>query len=489
LIARKDKVDIIAVSVGFDRHEQDWSGVLKTEDYRTICKMIKEFAERVCNETRYGILESGYNNSVLGKNIKALLEGMTQHHKDIFGIIALIYNAGCCSAMPTNLPPTAKKKWNEVTNAQTPQEKLAKLQEFLSLVPRHKGTARLLVQTKRQIKTLQTEIEEKKRRRTGRSGPRFFFEKEGAAQIVVLGPTKVGRSSLLASITNAKVEISDYLYTTREPIPGMFQYEDIQFQIVEAPALVEGAAEGELWGLQTLGLARNADGILLMVDLSDNAPEQLALILSEMDKARILAQKPSARVEIERKHIGAGLRIMVIGRLVNCNLRDVEDLLKGYRIIDAVVRIYGEASLDDVEDAVFESTTYRPSIIVANKTDAPKASQGLKKLEMLVGNQISIVPISCRTMEGVGRLGPEIFNALEIIRVYSKEPSKRQPSPRPFILKKGSSITDLAKQVHSDFIERFAYARVWSKRLPFSPQKVGSAFFLEDGDVVELHAK
>jgi len=132
--------------------------------------------------------------------------------------------------MPTNLPPNAKKKWKEVTNAQTPQEKLEKLQEFLSLVPRHKGTARLCVQVKRQIKTLQNEIAEKKRRKAGRSGPRFFLEKEGAAQIVILGPTKVGRSSLLTSITNAKTEVSDYPYTTREPVPGMFQYKTFSFK-------------------------------------------------------------------------------------------------------------------------------------------------------------------------------------------------------------------------------------------------------------------
>lgn len=85
--------------------------------------------------------------------------------------------------MPTNLPPTAKKKWNEVSNAQTPQEKLEKLQEFVSLVPRHKGTAKLLVQTKRQIKTLKAEIEEKKRRRAGRGGPRFFWRRKALLKL------------------------------------------------------------------------------------------------------------------------------------------------------------------------------------------------------------------------------------------------------------------------------------------------------------------
>jgi len=75
LTAEKD-CDIVAVSAGFDRHEQDWSGLLKTEDYRKIGRMIKEFAENVCEGRRYGVLEGGYNHAVLGKNVKSLLEGM-----------------------------------------------------------------------------------------------------------------------------------------------------------------------------------------------------------------------------------------------------------------------------------------------------------------------------------------------------------------------------------------------------------------------------
>ena len=391
--------------------------------------------------------------------------------------------------MPANLPAEAKHKWNEASLARTPQEKVQKLQEFLSLVPKHKGTARLCAQVKRQISLLRKEIEEKKRRRAGRGGPRFFLEKEGAAQMVILGPTKVGRSSLLASVTNAKVEVSNYPYATREPVPGMFQYEDLQFQLVEAPALMEGSAEGEAWGLQTLGLARNADGLILMVDLSQDANKQLSLILSELGKARVLIQKPRARVEIERKHVGAGLRILVLGRLVDCTLRDLEDLLKGYRILDATVKVYGEATLDDVEDAIFESTVYRPVIIVANKNDAPEARKNLRELERLVGNQMLIVPISCEKRKGIEKLGKELFRSLGIIRVYTKEPSDRKPSPSPFVLKRGATVMDLARQVHSDFIERFSYARVWSQRLPFSPQKIGASFVLEDKDVVELHAK
>jgi len=283
--------------------------------------------------------------------------------------------------------------------------------------------------------------------------------------------------------------VSDYPFTTREPVPGMLRFEDLQFQLVEAPALVEGAADSGSAGLQTLGLARNADGIIIMVDLSEDAPRQLTVVLEELGKARILVRKPRARVEIERKHIGAGLRIIVFGKSLDCNLRDVENLLKGYRILDATVRITGEATIDDVEDAIFESTIYRPAIVIANKADSPQAETMLQQLNQFSGGLLPIIPVSCKTGMGLERLGAEIFRALDIIRTYTKEPGDRQPSSNPFILKRGSNVPDLAKQIHSDFIKRFAYARVWAKRLAFSPRRVGPSFVLEDKDVVELHTK
>ncbi|MCD6431954.1 50S ribosome-binding GTPase [Candidatus Bathyarchaeota archaeon] len=391
--------------------------------------------------------------------------------------------------MPTNLPAEAKHKWAEVSEAKNPQRKLQLLQEFLSLVPKHKGTAKLRAQVKKQMATLRREIEEKKRKRAGRGGPKFFIEKEGAAQLALIGLTNVGKSSSLAATTNAKVEVSPAPYTTREPTPGMLIYKDIQFQIVEAPALMKGSAEGKAWGLQTLALARNADGLILMVDLSQNPVEQLSLILNELGKARIFTSEPRARIEIERKFMGAGLRIILTGKLVDCTMRDVEDLLKSYRVRDAVVRIRGEATLDDVEEAIFGSATYKPSVIVANKSDLEGSTKNLKLLENYTKGELPIVMISCKTRQGLETLGEVLFKTLGIIRVYTKEPEKREFSKKPFILKKGATVHDLARSIHSDFGEKFSYAKVWSKRLVFSPQKVGPTFTLEDGVVVEIHVR
>ncbi|PVX23084.1 MAG: GTP-binding protein [Candidatus Bathyarchaeum sp.] len=392
--------------------------------------------------------------------------------------------------MPANLPAEAKQKYREASLARNPEEKIKKLQEFMSLFPKHKGTENLRAQVKRKISQLKQEIEDKKQKRTGvSSGPRDFVEKEGDAQIVLLGPTNVGRSSLLSTLTNARVAILGYPYTTTESTPGMFNYQDLQLQMVETPALMEGSSEGGAWGLQTLTSARNADGLVLMVDLSKDPVEQFSLISNELEKSKILTRKPKARIEIERKHMGAKLKFIVLGKLVDCSVKDLTRLLKSYGIRDATIKIRGEATYDDVEEAIFEGKVYRPAIILANKADHPLAAERLEQLKKAVGNELKIVAVSCETKAGIEELGAKMFGMLDIMRVYTKEPNKKEASKRPFTIRTGSTVFDLAKRIHTDFYNQFSYAKVWGKRLRFSPQKVGGTFALEDGDIVELHMK
>jgi ribosome-interacting GTPase 1 len=391
--------------------------------------------------------------------------------------------------MPANLPHDARKKWAEVEATHNPRERLLRMEEFLSLVPKHKGTAKTCAQVKKQMSALRKEIEEKKKKKAGKGGPKIFIEKEGAAQVALLSLTKAGKSSLLSSLTRAKVEVSASPYATRDPVPGIMAYQDLQFQIIEAPALMEGAADGKAWGLQTLGIARNADGLIIVIDLSQDPVKQLSLILSELGRARISTSKPTSKVEIERKYMGIGLRVIVLGRLVNCTFKEVEELLKGYNVTDAFVKIYGDATLNEIEEAIFETMVFRPTVIIANKIDFQGADGNLKLLHAYVGNRLPIVPVSALTGEGLDKIGEELFNAMGIIRVYTKEPNQKEYSKKPFILKRGSTLYNLARSIHSDFKDNFYFARVWSERLVFSPQKVGVAFKLEDGDVVEIHLK
>jgi ribosome-interacting GTPase 1 len=99
------------------------------------------------------------------------------------------------------------------------------------------------------------------------------------------------------------------------------------------------------------------------------------------------------------------------------------------------------------------------------------------------------VAVSCEKRVGLERLGETLFRELGVIRVYTKEPGVREPSQRPCTLRRGATLADLARSIHSDFERDFVFARVWAERLVFSPQKVGLSFALEDGDVVEIHVR
>ncbi len=394
--------------------------------------------------------------------------------------------------MPTNLPPEAMDKWELVEAAHTPKEKMDAMIEFLKYVPHHKGTMKLRGEMNRKIALIRDDLEKKKRMGTGKSsgGPKLFIEKAAAAQVALVGMTNVGKSCLMNATTNSKVRVTPTPFSTHEPVPGIMNYLDVQFQIVEAPAVMEGAAEGKANGNVTLGLARNADGLVLMLDLSGDPVEQLDLILAELEKTRLLVSKPSGgRVEIERRSAGSRLRIIIVGRLLDCSMHQVEELLRNYRITDANVRINGDVALNDIEDAIYENTIYRPAVIVANKLDLPGTAAKLQKLKKHVNGKLPLVAMSCERKLGMAELGKAIFESVGIIRIYTKEPGAKTHSDRPFTLRKGATVNDLAKNIHKELLMNFMFAMVWAKRLPFSPKKVGLNFVLDDGDIVEIHAK
>jgi len=388
--------------------------------------------------------------------------------------------------MVTNLPAEAKAKWAEVVACRSTPEKIKLMREFISLVPKHKGTSNLLANVRRRIAILERELERKKSRRKGGYGG-FSIPKEGAGQIIILGPTNVGRSSLLVSVTSAKAEVSPVYFATREPVVGMLPYRDIQFQLVEAPALIEGAVEGRMNGPQILGLARNADGLILMVDLSADPVEQFHMVRSELEQAGIMIEKPEGEVEIVRRSAGVGLQMIGSGSLVDCTLEDVRRLLANYKINSALIKIRGKITLETLEESLFSSLVYKPTILVANKLDMAGAEKNLIRLEeSMKGMEIPLIPISCRDNRGLEKIGDHIFQMLRIIRVYPKEPGVKKPSTKPLVIEEGATVIEAAKRLHSKLYKEFKYARIWGPSAKYPGQKVGSTHVLKDGDIIEI---
>ncbi len=388
--------------------------------------------------------------------------------------------------MVTNLPAEAKAKFVKYMEAKTPEEKLRALQEFLSSVPKHKGTENLIRWIRKRMAELREEVEERKRKKGGRSTISFFVEKSGAAQVVMVGFTNVGKSSLLRALTGAKAEVADYPYTTRFPIPGALKFEDIEFQLVEAPAIIP---EGGAWNGKVVGLVKNADGIIIVLDASRNPQAQLVKLARFLQEHGVYIVKPRGYAVIERGRGANGIQFRLYGRLL-CSPDDVRKLLESYRIYNAIVKIYGEVTLDMIEEAIFESITYKPTMVILNKIDlVDKPDEMVSNLKRLTGDRIPIIPASvARGIVDKDLVGRTLFNILDLIRVYTKPPLGK-PSTKPLVLRRGATVLDVARAVHSELYERFAYARIWGPSAKYPGQRVGPNHVVEDGDIVEINIR
>ena len=87
----------------------------------------------------------------------------------------------------------------------------------------------------------------------------------------------------------------------------------------------------------------------------------------------------------------------------------------------------------------------------------------------------------------IEKLRQEIWKNLGVIRVYTKARGKK-PETKPIILKKGSTVEDMIKEIHKDFLKHFRFARVWGKSVKFDGANVGLDHILADKDVVQIFA-
>ncbi len=391
--------------------------------------------------------------------------------------------------MPANFSPEAKAKWNEALAEKNLKKKLRAFQEFLSMIPKHKGNERLRAQINTNIATLKEEIASQSGRRSGGRSS-WSIEPEGAVQVMIFGPTNAGRSSLLRALTNAQPTIGDYEFTTQRPVPGMLPYEDVQIQLVELPA-PRLSQDGD-YAIQpeAIDLVRTSDGLLLVMDLTSDPIKQYHAMTRTLGQIRISIQKPSSRVDIVREKGSGEIRIAASVAQTSAHTSEIKELLQSYGIKNALVRIYGDVTLDDVEDAILENVTlYKPCVAIGNKLDLITAKNTCAEFENKISEQLPVLLTSCLTGQGLARVGEETFRCLGMIRVYTKEPNQSKPSEHPFVVRSGTTVRDLARSIHSDLAERYRYSRVWGSTSKFGGERVGPEHVLGDRDVVEIHSE
>jgi len=326
--------------------------------------------------------------------------------------------------MPTNLPPEYFEVRERYRAAKSPAERIVLLEELISTVPKHKGTDRLRGDLRRRLSKLKTAAQTRKG--VSRQVSAFYIEREGAGQVVVAGPPNVGKSALVAALTNATPEVADYPFTTWTPTPGMMPVDNIQIQLIDTPPLNRDYVEPEL-----LNLIRRSDLILLVVDLQAYPIQQLEDTIAFLQEHRIAP----------------------------CRLKDR----------------YPEQ----------RRLTFKPLLVLVNKNDDQGTDGDFEVLCELLGDDWPLLPVSATTGRHLERLKQAVFERLEIIRVYTKPPGKEPDLGTPFVLGKGSTVEEFAGKVHRDFFDKLKSARVWGSAT-YDGQMVGRDHVLHDGDVVEL---
>ena len=333
-------------------------------------------------------------------------------------------NASDWIAMPTNLPPEAIDAEERYRAAKSVAEKIACLEEYISLIPKHKGTDKLRAALRRRLSKLKASSQVRKG--VSRRESAFRVVKEGAGQVVVVGPANVGKSALVAALTNATPEVADFPFTTWKPTPGMMPVENVQIQLVDTPPLDRGFVEPEL-----LNLIRKSDLILLVVDLQTDPVQQLEDTIAFLQEHRIVPLRLKDRYPDQRR------------------------------------------------------LTFKPLLVLANKSDDEDSDEDFEIFRQLLEDDWPLLPVSATTGRNLERLKQVVFERLGIIRVYTKPPGKEPDLSAPFVLKRGSTVAEFARKVHQDFFKKLKAARVWGSAV-YDGQMVQRDYVLHDGDVVEL---
>ncbi len=327
--------------------------------------------------------------------------------------------------MPANLTPQYLEAEAKFKQAKTTQEKIKALEVMMAVIPKHKGTERLRGQLKSRMAKLKEELQ--KRPTLGRAEQAYTIKREGSAQVVLLGLPNCGKSTLFSKVTHASSEVADYPFTTQKPIPGMMKFENLQIQLVDTPPIQLDHIEPGF-----SNLIRNGDALLVVIDVTEDPIFQMEVLLEELNRMKIMI---AGKGTIPSLEVGwASLRALLLG-----NKCDVKNAMEGYRAFEGRFR-----------------------------------------------ESFPLLPISAKEGMNFDELKKEVYQLLDIIRVYTKAPGGDPDLTEPVVLKKGSTVEDVALSIHKDFLKKLRYAKIWGSG-KFDGQMVKRDYKVNEGDIIEMH--
>lgn len=327
--------------------------------------------------------------------------------------------------MPANLTPQFIELRTRFEKSKDIEERIELLQEMIAIIPKHKGTNKLIGELRSKLASLRKEAQSKPPKHKVYNP--YSIPRQGAGQVIVIGFPNVGKSSLVSRLTNVHTVVAPYPFSTDKPIVGMMPFENINIQLIDTPPITEDSFEPSL-----IDLIRRVDLVLLVIDAGTNeALDQIEFIKNRLEQKKLLL-----------------------------TMRDI----------------------GDEEETEF---VHKKAIIIANKTDLEGSQNVIDTLKELYSNQMPVIGLSAEKDEDFSSFKKTIFDYLHIIRIYTKPIGKKPDFDDPIVLYRGSTVVDAAEEIHRDFAEKLKFARIWGG--DYNGQRVSRDHPLEDGNILEFH--
>ncbi len=359
-------------------------------------------------------------------------------------------------------------------------DRISKIEEEIKDTPYNKATSHHIGKLKAKLSRLKEESLQ--RSSSGSKGKGFHIKKSGDSTVVLVGFPSVGKSTILNQITNADSKIGEYEFTTLEIIPGIMEYQGAKIQIFDIPGIITGASKGRGRGKEILSVSRNADLIVMILDVFN--PQHLNVIMEELRNIGIRPNESVPDVTVKKRRMG-GINLSSTIPLTHIDDKTLRSILNEYGTHSADVLIRDDVTIDQFIDSMDISCSYIPMLVVVNKIDLADPEH----LQKMKSEMPDAVFIAADRGLNIGELKKEIFEKLELIRIYLKPQGRKADYEEPLIVRRGSTVEDVAAKLHRDFVRNFRQARVWGISVKFPGQKVGLDHQLQDEDVLRMILK
>ena len=372
------------------------------------------------------------------------------------------------------------------------EEKIKDVEERLSRTQKNKATQKAINQYRAQIAKLRNQLLEVKTRKSGGGGG-YGIKKHGDATVAFIGFPSVGKSSLLNLLTrgDTKSKVAGYEFTTLNAVPGMMEIEKANIQLVDLPGIILGAASGKGRGREIISCVRTADLVLILICFKEDGTinfDDLSVIRKELFASNIRLNQTAPYIKIT-KHLRGGIGFSYNGHQI-LDRDDIRNLMNELGYSNAGVYFsQPNITADQLIDHVMGNRIYSLEFVVINKSDLAKQKISDKEITKIIGHP-NWVKISATQEKNIDELRHDIFNELDLIRVYLKPPTEEADMDDPIILPTSATIETLCYKLHKNFVINYRYSLIWGPSAKHPGQKFHKMEHqLKDGDIVTIYTK